>query len=133
MSFLPQEDLNYLDAKEIVFEECVDGKQKGVIIRSWLLPDEMYDAERADVLILIPNGYPDVRPDMFHLTPWVKLRNGNRYPKAADQPVAFNGGNWQRWSRHLDAGQWRSGVDCLQSYLALVQKELRAAAPAVAA
>ena len=86
----------------------------------------MYDAERADVLILIPNGYPDVRPDMFHLTPWVKLRNGNRYPKAADQPVAFNGGNWQRWSRHCD--DWRPGIDGIWTMLKRVEHALLVAA-----
>lgn len=126
MSFLPPEDLDYLKAKQTVFEECVDGKKKGVIIRSWLLPDGMYDADRVDVLILIPNGYPDVKPDMFHLIPWVKLTNGNRYPKAADQAVSFNGGNWQRWSRHCD--DWRPGIDGIWTMLKRVEHALLVAA-----
>ncbi|QZN99107.1 hypothetical protein K6K41_19990 [Chenggangzhangella methanolivorans] len=35
---------------------------------------------------------------------------------------------WQRWSRHLDPGQWRAGIDCVESYLAIVRRELAAAA-----
>jgi hypothetical protein len=38
------------------------------------------------------------------------------------------GRQWQRWSRHLAQGQWKSGVDSLESYLALVRKELVTAA-----
>lgn len=126
MSFLPPEDLEYLDAKGIVFEQCTDGTKKGVIIRGWLLPDEMYDADRVDVLILIPNGYPDVRPDMFHLIPWVKLRTGNKYPKAADQAVMFNSQNWQRWSRHCD--DWRPGIDGIRTMLKRVEHAILVAA-----
>ena len=35
---------------------------------------------------------------------------------------------WQRWSRHLQPGQWQPGVDSLKSYVALVAKELKTAA-----
>ncbi|MFZ5833880.1 MAG: E2/UBC family protein [Pseudomonadota bacterium] len=126
MSFLPPDDLEYLETKDIVFEESVDGSNKGIIVRGWALPDGMYDADRVDVLILIPNGYPDVRPDMFHLMPWVKLKNGNRYPKAADQPVTFMGQTWQRWSRHCD--DWRPGIDGIWTMLKRVEHALLVAA-----
>lgn len=126
MSFLPPDDLEYLEAKGIVFEQCVDGNTKGIIIRSWSLPEGMYDQERVDLLILIPNGYPDIRPDMFHLMPWVRLLKGNVFPKAADQAVNFAGQSWQRWSRHCD--DWRPGIDGIWTMLKRVEHALLVAA-----
>lgn len=126
MGFLPPDDLNYLSTKDIVFEEHDDGKQKGIIIRKWRLPEGLYDTDVVDVLIIIPVGYPDVRPDMFHLMPWVKLLNGNKYPNKADQSVSFNGENWQRWSRHNN--EWRPGIDGIWTMLKRVEHALLVAA-----
>ncbi len=126
MSFLPPDDLEYLETKGIVFEQCEEGNKKGIIIRGWKLPEEMYDVDRVDVLIIIPNGYPDVRPDMFHLMPWVKLLTGNKYPTKADQAVTFDGQSWQRWSRHCD--DWRPGIDGIWTMLKRVEHALQVAA-----
>ncbi|PIW54252.1 MAG: hypothetical protein COW16_12295 [Sphingomonadales bacterium CG12_big_fil_rev_8_21_14_0_65_65_10] len=126
MSFLPPDDLEYLETKGIAFEQRVDGNNKGIVIRGWPLPDGMYDQKQVDLLILIPNGYPDVRPDMFHLMPWVRLAKGNKYPKAADQPVNFDGKSWQRWSRHCD--DWRPGIDGIWTMLKRVEHALLVAA-----
>lgn len=126
MTFLPPDDLEYLKAKGFEFEQCVDGNNKGIVIRGWSLPEGMYDETRVDLLILIPNGYPDVRPDMFHLMPWVRLVKGNKYPKAADQAVNFGGQSWQRWSRHCD--DWRPGIDGIWTMLKRVEHALQVAA-----
>jgi hypothetical protein len=71
------------------------GKDKGVILKGRPLPSGRFDANAADVLILLPPGYPDVAPDMFHLLPWVKLVSTNKFPNNADQPVKFGGKSWQ--------------------------------------
>lgn len=126
MGFLPPDDLSYLENKGIEFEECTDGGQNGIVIRGWPLPEGMYDTDVADVLIIIPSGYPDIRPDMFHLVPWVKLKNGNKYPNAADQPVNFDGQSWQRWSRHNS--DWRAGIDGIWTMLKRVEHALLVAA-----
>ena len=34
------------------------------------------------------------------------------------------GRSWQRWSRHFSGGQWQSGVDGLESFLALIRQNL---------
>jgi hypothetical protein len=39
------------------------------------------------------------------------------------------GRSWQRWSRHFAAGQWQSGIDGLESFLALVRRELERSVP----
>jgi hypothetical protein len=39
------------------------------------------------------------------------------------------GRSWQRWSRHFVAGQWKSGIDGLESFMALVRRELEKSVP----
>jgi hypothetical protein len=52
--------------------------------------------------------------------------------QAADAVEQHLGRTWQRWSRHFNQGQWRSGVDTLESFLALIRKELERCALKVA-
>ena len=47
-----------------------------------------------------------------------------REVQAAEVAENHLGRAWQRWSRHFQPGQWRSGVDGLESYLALIRREL---------
>jgi len=125
-TFLPMRDREYLQDKVLTFEEIVDGGQRGVIIRKYSLPAGLFDAQHADILILIPAGYPDVPPDMFYVLPWVRLTAGNAFPKAADQPHAFAGQSWQRWSRHNPES--RPGIDGIWTMLKRVDHALEIAA-----
>ena len=91
-----------------------------------------FDQAQADLLLRLAPGYPDVPPDMWWFSPSVRRADGAEIP--ATQAIEHHFGRpWQRWSRHLTPGQWRSGVDCLESYIAIVRNELRAAAPKVPA
>lgn len=125
MSFLPSHDQRYLDAKGFDYQEVSDGKRRGLILPDWVLPDTRYDQARANLLILIPSGYSDVPPDMFHLDPWVRLATGLKYPGRADVPVEFAGRRWQRWSRHNN--EWRRGKDGIWTMLKRVQYALEIA------
>jgi hypothetical protein len=60
---------------------------------------------------------------MWWFDPVVRLSNG-QVIQAADAMELHLGRTWQRWSRHFANGQWKSGVDCLESYVALIQREL---------
>lgn len=125
MTVLPSRCRKYLVEGGIAFDE-VEAPEKAVILRAYPVPKGRFDSDKADILILLPSGYPDVRPDMFHALPWLKLTAGNRYPKAADQPVQFNGQSWQRWSRHND--QWRPGIDGIWTMLRRIDTALEKAA-----
>lgn len=125
-SFLPSRDRDYLTGKDLTFEEVVDGPQRGVILRNYPMPKGLFDADSADLLILIPSGYPDVPPDMFYTLPWIKLTDKNALPRCADQPHAFAGQSWQRWSRHNS--EWRPGIDGIWSMLKRVDHALAVAA-----
>jgi hypothetical protein len=64
---------------------------------------------------------------MWWFSPAIGRPDGQ--PIAATQSIeAHLGRQWQRWSRHLPAGVWKSGIDSLESYLALVNRELQSAA-----
>ena len=126
MSFLPPADLAYLTSKGIVFEEVEEGIKKGVVLKARRLPGGRFDAEQADILVLLPKGYPDVAPDMFHLLPWVKLKNTNAYPRKADHSETFAGKQWQRWSRHNT--EWRPGIDGIWTMLKRIETALAEAA-----
>ncbi|MEX2166678.1 MAG: E2/UBC family protein [Methyloceanibacter sp.] len=126
MSFLPEADREYLTAKNIIFEEVEDGGKKGVVLKGRPLPGGRFNADAADILILLPRGYPDIAPDMFHLLPWVKLVSGNKFPKAADQAVNFGGKRWQRWSRHNK--EWRPGTDGIWTMIKRIDDALEKAA-----
>lgn len=91
-----------------------------------------YDQPTSDLLLRLSGGYPDVKPDMWWFYPPVRRTDGQTIPATESQEQHL-GRTWQRWSRHLDDNQWRSGIDSLRSYLALVHKELRKAAPVAAA
>ena len=126
MSFLPSKDREYLEGHKINFEEVVERNRKGLILKQYQLPPGLYDTSLVDILILLPPNYPDVAPDMFYLLPWVKLTQGQKYPRCANARQQFNGHSWQRWSRHNT--QWRRGVDGIWTMLKRVENALEVAA-----
>jgi hypothetical protein len=126
MSFLPAADLEYLNSKEIAFQEVEEPGKKAIILKDRPLPHGRFDTAKANVLILLPKGYPDVAPDMFYLLPWVKLVPSNSYPNKADRPLQFAGQTWQRWSRHNK--EWRPGIDGIWTMIKRVEDALEKAA-----
>jgi hypothetical protein len=93
-----------------------------VVLPDWRLPAG-YDRESADLLLRLHPGYPDAPPDMWWFDPAIQRADGR--PIEATQATEQHVGRpWQRWSRHLQPGQWQSGVDGLESYLALTVQEL---------
>ncbi|TAL64475.1 MAG: hypothetical protein EPN88_10915 [Bacteroidetes bacterium] len=117
MFSLPEFDRDYLVDKGFQFEEKIDAGRNGLIIRNWVLPDGKYTIKTADLLIIIPQGYPEVRPDMWYFSPELLLKLGNRQPRQTQAKINFEGRSWQRWSRHFPANEWRSGIDGIHTYI----------------
>lgn len=126
LAVLPPADRAHLEARGIAYEVVSQGGQAAVILTGYTLPEAKFDHAVADILILLPAGYPDALVDMFYCDPWLKLRGANRYPKAADVTHSFAGRNWQRWSRHSDA--WRPGIDGIHTVLGRIDRALKDAA-----
>jgi hypothetical protein len=125
LTALPSADRTYLEDHAIPYEVVSDGAQVGVVIKDVALPKRKFDHEKADLLILLPGGYPDACPDMFFMFPWVQLIAASRYPRCADVPHMFGGKRWQRWSRH--SGAWRPGIDGLHTMIARAQHAIEGA------
>jgi len=120
---LPDGDLAYLAARGGPWEVISEANMICVVLRAYPIP-EGYDRSQSDLLVRLNPGYPDVPPDMWWFDPPVRHADGSSAP-ATDCVEQHLGRAWQRWSRHFAAGQWRQGVDCLETFLALVRKELQ--------
>ncbi|MES1200357.1 MAG: E2/UBC family protein [Pseudomonadota bacterium] len=127
---LPQSDADFLAERMPGHSVTHEGGMICVLIPDYKLPPG-FDRKSAALLLRLSPGYPDVRPDMWWFDPAVR-RADNAPIQATEVVEQYLGRQWQRWSRHLPDGVWRSGIDNLQSYLALLQKELRAVAAPVA-
>lgn len=126
--FLPEFDREYLILKGYEFEEITESANNGLIIRDYKLPEGKFNHERSDLLILIPQGYPDTRPDMWYFFPSILLSPSNRLARQTQAKLNFGGKIWQRWSRHFPANEWRSGVDGIHTYLQKINSALATAA-----
>ena len=125
MAVLPMKCRRYLVSRGIRFEEHEEGRQKAVTLKEFALPSGHFDASAADILILLPSGYPDAPPDMFYTMPWLRLASSNGYPNKADQPFEFCGNRWQRWSRHNN--EWRAGTDGIWTMIKRIETALEQA------
>jgi hypothetical protein len=122
MGLLQSRDRHYLSERNLKFEEVAHGPQKGLVLPKWAIPPGRLDHTQADLLIILPDGYPDVPLDMFYLNPWVRIAATQKFPRMADVSFPFNGINWQRWSRHNN--DWRRGVDGIWTMLKRVEHAL---------
>ncbi len=122
---LPPADAAHLEERNLDHEVIVEPSSICVILKAWPLPVG-YDRHSADLLLRLPPGYPDVAPDMWWFDPAIHRADGAEIP--ATQVVERHAGrDWQRWSRHFAAGQWQSGIDGVESYLALIRREVEQA------
>jgi hypothetical protein len=123
---LPADDCNFLNGRFGGHSLAVEGGMTCVIVPDLALPPGL-SHQQSDLLLRLSPGYPDVPPDMFWFDPHLSRVDGARID-CADQYEDYLGRRWQRWSRHLDGGAWRSGSDGLRSYFTLIEKELSRAA-----
>ena len=119
---LPHFDRKHLLEKNIAHEIAVESGMTCVVFRRWRLPTGL-DRDATDLLLRLRPGYPDIPPDMWWFSPAVHLANGSPLP-STNVVEWYLGRQWQRWSRHFTNGQWRSGIDGLASFLALIREDL---------
>ena len=124
---LPALDIAFLEEKGLVHDITVESGATCVVLPNWPLPNGFNHAE-ADLLVRLRPGYPDVPPDMWWFSPPVHRADGLPLP-ATSVYETYLGRTWQRWSRHFNGGQWKTSVDCLESYLALIRQDLERSVP----
>jgi hypothetical protein len=119
---LPQSDITCLTERGVEYTVTSEANMTCVVIRGYVLPTG-YNCSQSDLLLRLNPGFPDVPPDMWWFDPPLRLTNGRTVP-ATEVTENHVGRQWQRWSRHFNPGQWRSGTDTLESFLALIRREL---------
>ena len=125
--FLPEFDRDYLVSKGFQFEEKIDSVGNCLIVRNYELPIGKFNNQRSDLLILIPPGYPDTRPDMWYFYPAILLSPSNISARQTQTTMAFEDRTWQRWSRHFPPEEWKSGEDGIYTYLKKIYYALETA------
>ncbi len=121
-SLIPEIDAEFLAEKGYRYNLRQENGAVCVIIQGYPLPSP-YLPRQADLLVRLPAGFPNAKPDMFWTTPDVKLPSG-AWPRSSEVHQDMGGQNWQRWSRHFPENRWRPGIDNLRTYLAAIRAEL---------
>ena len=119
---LPPADTEFLRDRGIEYRAQVDANMLCVVFPNYALPAGL-DHSHATLLIRLNQGYPDVAPDMWWFSPGLRRADGTIIA-ATQANETHLGCVWQRWSRHLNPGQWKSGIDGLESFLALIHQDL---------
>ncbi len=128
---LPSVDTDFLEGRGLPYSVSTEAGMICVVLPGFELP-EGCNLTASDLLVRLMPGFPDVAPDMWWFDPPVMLKTGGTI-QATEARETHLGRVWQRWSRHLQPGQWRSGIDRLENYLALIRAEVaRCCAGAVA-
>jgi hypothetical protein len=120
-NILPEIDRDFLAEKGFNYTATDVGNSILVVLKEFAFP-EAYNPRTADLLIVLPAGYPNANVDMFYTCPDVKLASGS-WPLNCDGRVNYCGQEWQQWSRHFKV-QWRQGVDSLRTFIASIRREL---------
>lgn len=129
---LPPADTAFLEERRIQYTVHQEGGMVCVVFPDWRVPPG-YQQEKADLLVRLPPGYPDMPPDMWWFDPALIRLDGTRAP-ATEVTEQHLGRQWQRWSRHFpNANSWRSGVDGLESYLTRIRSNVASFATRAAA
>jgi len=128
---LPSADVEFLKDRGLPYSVHTEAGMICLVLPSFSLPDGC-NVGASDLLLRLAPGFPDVTPDMWWFDPPVTLNNGVTI-QATEVRETHVGRVWQRWSRHLQEGQWRSGIDRLENYLALIRAEVARCCRGIAA
>ena len=119
---LSEEDEEYLAAQGHKWEAIIEGGTKWLIVQSYAIP-EGYNHRTANAALRISPSYPDDQIDMVYFFPALALTNGKVIRQLT--PLAFDGQQYQQWSRHRTAqNPWRPGLDNICTHLLQVNNWL---------
>lgn len=117
---LPEEDIDTLNEMGLLWE-ALSQPAMWLIIYDYPIP-EGYNVRKALVALQITSSYPATQIDMAHFHPPLKKNNGKEISTVTNHMI--DGKLFQQWSRHRNSGEWKPGVDCIATHLALVDNWL---------
>ncbi len=120
MPLLLDSDYERLRDAGISFRE--DEASRFLVFLGVSLEYPSYNVLECDVLVVIPQNYPQAGNDMFWTSPSLSLADGTAIPQVSglgggDNRV-WDGREFSRWSRHWQPstpGAWRPGKDDVMS------------------
>lgn len=119
-----EEDQSFADRHPGFIERVLDGNIHWVLIHDMDVP-EGYNVRVVTAAVMLPVGYPTCGLDMVYFYPELSLTSGKPI-HAAEARQTIQGKVYQRWSRHFTPqAPWRPGIDCLETYYAMIQGWLR--------
>lgn len=101
------------------------GAQRFLIIPEVPLQDH-WSKPSADLMVIVPDGYPMAPLDMFYVSPEINLNNG-RKPGGSDNRETYLGRTWQRFSWHYQK-PWNPSRCSLVTHLHFCMARLAMAA-----
>ncbi len=124
VTMLREQDQQFLTDSALSHSITTDGQFIDLIIAGFDSAPGLAPG-KVELLIRLPLGFPDAAPDMFWVRPNITTAAGQPVP-GTELTETYVNRQWQRWSRHI-AGQWRPGIDNLETYLAYIRRCLRQA------
>ena len=124
------DDTAALDGTRLTYTAVPENGFVCLVLVAYPLPAGS-DRPATDLLIRLPTGFPDVRPDMFWCADDLRFGPGRAPAPAANLQETYLGRTWWRWSRHIN-GDWQPGDD-LRTYLRYIDRCFAVAAGQVAA
>lgn len=119
---LTEEDEECLAARGFTWEAVVENNTKWLIVHGYCIP-KGYNHSEVYAALRIPPSYPDDQIDMVYFFPTLTLINGKTIKQLT--PHAFDGKQYQQWSRHrTSANPWRPGLDNICTHLLQVDSWL---------
>jgi hypothetical protein len=120
---LPPADVEFLELSKKEWETVNEKGVMRIIIHGYPVPPG-YTIESVSLNFRIENTYPNTQIDMVYFFPHLIRKDGK--PIGAVSGDAFDGKDWQRWSRHrTPANPWRPGIDNIETHRMLVDEWLK--------
>lgn len=120
VDLLPDDEA-YLNKTHPRWETLHVGNMGWILIHGFKLPVG-YNVEETTVAFMIPPSYPTVEFDMMYFYPALHRADSKEIGALSSQ--ALDEKIFQRWSRHRNSGEWRSGIDNLETHVLSVQSWL---------
>lgn len=118
---LPETDRDFLDVAYPYWEAIAEGQSQWVILDPFEVAAG-FNHQKVAVALRITPTYPDTEIDMAYFKPNLARADGKSI--RALSTLQMDGQSWQQWSRHRVSGDWRPGIDNLETHLLYVRSFL---------
>lgn len=124
---LDDDDLRFITSLGYEYEVSHDSNWTFLLIKDYVLPNG-YSEKKINLMMHFAPSFPDTSPDMFWVCPEIRLTATGDYAPQSNQNeqyAPYPGITWQRFSRHLQPGAWRPGIDDFSTWLRVIGQLLK--------